>query len=163
MKKTDAIIGVDRCVLEGIAAKRIAFISSYHGDIALVTKEIIDKEIEENFSGKTLTDNKEEILKYNNDELEDMIRSNYSKIKEKLSISNSIITELEETNINIDPEEFFKGFSKEQETVCTLMENNYNLYQEIIRLKEKLKIFVMIKHIVTLRFIRNKFKRKGND
>ena len=163
LKKTDAIIGVDRCVLEGIAAKRIAFISSYHGDIALVTKEIIDKEIEENFSGKTLTDNKEEILKYNNDELEDMIRSNYSKIKENLSISNSIITELEETNINIDPEEFFKGFSKEQETVCTLMENNYNLYQEIIRLKEKLKIFVMIKHIVTLRFIRNKFKRKGND
>ena len=122
-----------------------------------------DKEIEENFSGKTLTDNKEEILKYNNEELEDMIRSNYSKIKDKLSISNSIITALEETDINIDSEEFFKGFSKEQETVCTLMENNYNLYQEIIRLKEKLKILVMIKNIITLRFIRNKFKRKGND
>ena len=163
LKKTDAVIGVDRCILEGIAAKRIAIISSYHGNIALVTPKIIEKEIEENFSGKSLDDNKDEIIQYSAEELKGIIESNYDKIKNKLSISNNIITTLEEIKYNIDSAEFFKAFAKEQEIVSKVMATNYELYQEIIRLKEKLKILVMIKNIITLRFIRNKFKKKGND
>ena len=84
-------------------------------------------------------------------------------IENKLSISNSIITELEDKDMKIDPVELFKTFSKEQDIVNKLMENNYNLYQENIRIKNKLKVFVIIKNIVTLRFIRNKFKKKEND
>lgn len=163
LKKTDAVIGVDRCILEGIAAKRIAIISSYHGNISLVTPQIIEKEIEENFSGKSLNDNKEEISQYTVEELKEIIRSNYNNVKDKLSISNNIITELEEKIYEIDSVEFFKGFAKEQELVSKVMDTNYELYQEIIRLKDKLKVLVMIKNIVTLRFIRNKFKRKGNE
>lgn len=163
LKKTDAVIGVDRCILEAIAAKRIAIISSYHGNISLVTPKIIEKEIEENFSGKSLDDNKEEITTYNEEELKEIINSNYNNVKDKLSISNNIITALNEKTYQIDIVEFFKGFAKEQELVSNVMNTNYELYQEIIRLKEKLKIFVIIKNIVTLRFIRNKFKRKEND
>ena len=84
-------------------------------------------------------------------------------IENKLSISNSIITELEDKDMKIDPVELFKTFSKEQDIVNKLMENNYNLYQENLRIKNKLKVFVIIKNIVTLRFIRNKFKKKEND
>lgn len=163
LKKCDAVIGVDRCILEGIAAKRIAIISSYHGNIALVTPKIIEKEIEENFSGKSLDDNKEEVTKYTQEELKEIIRSNYDQVKNKLSISNNIITNLEDKTYEIDTVEFFKGFASEQELVANTMETNYELYQEILRLKEKLKIFVIIKNIITLRFIRNKFKRKEND
>ena len=65
--------------------------------------------------------------------------------------------------MKIDPVELFKTFSKEQDIVNKLMENNYNLYQENLRIKNKLKVFVIIKNIVTLRFIRNKFKKKEND
>lgn len=163
LNKTDAVIGVDRCILEGIAAKRIAIISSYSGNISLVTPKIMEKEIEENFSGKSLDDNKEELTKYSKEELKEIIKTNYKMIENKLSISNSIITELEDKDMKIDPVELFKTFSKEQDIVNKLMENNYNLYQENIRIKNKLKVFVIIKNIVTLRFIRNKFKKKEND
>lgn len=163
LNKTDAVIGVDRCILEGIAAKRIAIISSYSGNISLVTPKIMEKEIEENFSGKSLDDNKEELTKYSKEELKEIIKTNYKMIENKLSISNSIITELEDKDMKIDPVELFKTFSKEQDIVNKLMENNYNLYQENLRIKNKLKVFVMIKNIVTLRFIRNKFKKKEND
>lgn len=163
LKKTDAVIGVDRCILEAIATKRIAIISSYHGNISLVTPKIIEKEIEENFSGKSLDDNKEEITTYNEKKLKEIINSNYNNVKDKLSISNNIITALDEKTYQIDTVEFFKDFAKEQELVSNVMNTNYELYQEIIRLKEKLRIFVIIKDIVTLRFIRNKFKRKEKD
>ena len=163
LNKTDAVIGVDRCILEGIAAKRIAIISSYSGNISLVTPKIMEKEIEENFSGKSLDDNKEELTKYSKEELKEIIKTNYKMIENKLSISNSIITELEDKDMKIDPVELFKTFSKEQDIVNKLMENNYNLYQENLRIKNKLKVFVIIKNIVTLRFIRNKFKKKEND
>ena len=163
LNKTNAVIGVDRCILEGIAAKRIAIISSYSGNISLVTPKIMEKEIEENFSGKSLDDNKEELTKYSKEELKEIIKTNYKMIENKLSISNSIITELEDKDMKIDPVELFKTFSKEQDIVNKLMENNYNLYQENIRIKNKLKVFVIIKNIVTLRFIRNKFKKKEND
>ena len=163
LNKTDAVIGVDRCILEGIAAKRIAIISSYSGNISLVTPKIMEKEIEEKFSGKSLDDNKEELTKYSKEELKEIIKTNYKMIENKLSISNSIITELEDKDMKIDPVELFKTFSKEQDIVNKLMENNYNLYQENIRIKNKLKVFVIIKNIVTLRFIRNKFKKKEND
>ena len=163
LNKTDAVIGVDRCILEGIAAKRIAIISSYSGNISLVTPKIMEKEIEENFSGKSLDDNKKELTKYSKEELKEIIKTNYKMIENKLSISNSIITELEDKDMKIDPVELFKTFSKEQDIVNKLMENNYNLYQENIRIKNKLKVFVIIKNIVTLRFIRNKFKKKEND
>ena len=96
LNKTDAVIGVDRCILEGIAAKRIAIISSYSGNISLVTPKIMEKEIEENFSGKSLDDNKEELTKYSKEELKEIIKTNYKMIENKLSISNSIITELED-------------------------------------------------------------------
>lgn len=163
LNKTDAVIGVDRCILEGIAAKRIAIISSYSGNISLVTPKIMEKEIEENFSGKSLDDNKKELTKYSKEELKEIIKTNYKMIENKLSISNSIITELEDKDMKIDPVELFKTFSKEQDIVNKLMENNYNLYQENLRIKNKLKVFVIIKNIVTLRFIRNKFKKKEND
>ena len=163
LNKIDAVIGVDRCILEGIAAKRIAIISSYSGNISLVTPKIMEKEIEENFSGKSLDDNKEELTKYSKEELKEIIKTNYKMIENKLSISNSIITELEDKDMKIDPVELFKTFSKEQDIVNKLMENNYNLYQENLRIKNKLKVFVIIKNIVTLRFIRNKFKKKEND
>ena len=163
LNKTDAVIGVDRCILEGIAAKRIAIISSYSGNISLVTPKIMEKEIEEKFSGKSLDDNKEELTKYSKEELKEIIRNNYKMIENKLSISNSIITELEDKEMKIDSVELFKTFSKEQDIVNKLMENNYNLYQENLRIKNKLKVFVIIKNIVTLRFIRNKFKKKEND
>lgn len=163
LNKTDAVMGVDRCILEGIAAKRIAIISSYSGNISLVTPKIMEKEIEENFSGKSLDDNKEELTKYSKEELKEIIKTNYKMIENKLSISNSIITELEDKDMKIDPVELFKTFSKEQDIVNKLMENNYNLYQENLRIKNKLKVFVIIKNIVTLRFIRNKFKKKEND
>ena len=123
----------------------------------------MEKEIEENFSGKSLDDNKEELTKYSKEELKEIIKTNYKMIENKLSISNSIITELEDKDMKIDPVELFKTFSKEQDIVNKLMENNYNLYQENIRIKNKLKVFVIIKNIVTLRFIRNKFKKKEND
>lgn len=163
LKKIDAVIGVDRCILEAVAAKRIAIISSYSGNISLVTPKIIEKEIEENFSGKSLPDNRTEITKYSPEELKEIIKSNYDIIENKLSISNNIILNLEEKELNIDSTELFKTFSKEQDIVNKLLDENYNLYKENLRLQEKMKKVVFIKNIVTLKFIRNIFKKKEND
>ena len=48
--------------------------------------------------------------KYSKEELKEIIRTNYKMIENKLSISNSIITELEDKDMKIDPVELFKTF-----------------------------------------------------
>lgn len=151
LETSDAVLGVDRCILETIAAKRVAIISSYDGNVRLISKDIIEKEIKENFSGKTLEDKSKEIEKYTEEDLQDIIENNYKVIEEKLSIKNSIITDIKKEDYEIDFYEFYKLFAKEQDRVQSLLDENYNLYLKLEEYSKYLRIFRKLKNVITLK------------
>ena len=51
MKDYGIIIAADRCVLEALALNRITILSSYEGNLDLVTKNNIEELSHDNFSG----------------------------------------------------------------------------------------------------------------
>ena len=56
-KNIDVFIGVDRCILEALACKRLSIISSYTGTMNIVNKNNIELASNQNFSGMNLEDN----------------------------------------------------------------------------------------------------------
>ena len=102
MTKIDVFMGVDRCILEAIASKRIAIVSGYNETVNIVNKENIEKLRKENFSGKNLEKSNitPEILnKYEKEEIHKIIEENFENIDKKNNVTNNLyIEELEKTN-----------------------------------------------------------------
>lgn len=135
LEKTDLLIGIDRCVLEAVTMRRLSVISGYDEFKGLLNKEKIDIEIEENFCGgllknENIEDVANELLKLNKEEIQDIVRYNYKKVKEKLDIkSNVYTTNIEEYKYNIDIEEF----------IMLMINNNYFLGKKEEELKDKIE------------------------
>lgn len=94
IKKADILLGVDRCMLEAVALKKPAIICGYNKNIALVTPNNLKDAIEENFTGKNLGDNKDELFKYNEKEIKNILNNNYEYIKKNLSICDCIYLDI---------------------------------------------------------------------
>ena len=50
MAENDMVIGMGRCILEAVAMKKIALISSYNGIKCILTPDIIEKVANTNFA-----------------------------------------------------------------------------------------------------------------
>lgn len=96
IEKNDIVLGLDRCMLETIAMKRIAIISSYDGNLkGLVEGENLLKEVDENFCGLSLENvSIEDLAKYllslNEKEIIKITENNYILVKDKLDIFKNI-------------------------------------------------------------------------
>ena len=98
MDEHDVVMAVGRCVLEAIAMHRIAIISGNAGDEPLkyiVKPENIIETIENNFAYKDLKkENIENIIydlsNYSQEDLKEIVETNYRTIQEKLDIKNNI-------------------------------------------------------------------------
>ena len=106
IKQNDVVIGLDRCILETIASKKIAIVSGYDGNINVIVPENIEKAANLNFSGRNL-ENKEipEIIKFlkslNEQEIEKIVNYNYEFALKNLNIKDNIYV-LDTNNENID-------------------------------------------------------------
>lgn len=94
IEKADILLGVDRCMLEAVASKKPAVICGYKNNVVLITPKNLKQAIEENFGGYSLGNDKEELFKYQEQELKEIIKENYDYIKENLSISNSVYLDI---------------------------------------------------------------------
>ena len=130
IKKADIILGMGRCVIEGMASKKPSIICGYNEHVCLISPRTIDKCMNENFAGHTLEDNKREVFDYTNEEMEKIIEDNYQYIKEKLSISNSIFLDIEEFPNKFDFEYFLEDMNRNAKDWDRLQELNYLIKEE---------------------------------
>lgn len=95
MDKYDAVIGVDRCILEALSLEKISIISGYDGLKGIVTQSNIDMCISENFCGKDLKNIsveklKNQILQLDEKSIKEIVSSNYKIVKSKLDINKKV-------------------------------------------------------------------------
>ena len=118
LEKSDLIIGVDRCVLEALSMKRLALVSGYDTIKEIIKQSNIEKEINENFCGKSLNENKienlvNELINLNKEDIKKITEYNYEKVKEKLNIENNIfIANLDSYKYEINFEDFYISMLK---------------------------------------------------
>ena len=167
IQNSDVVIGVDRCILEAIAMKRLAVISSYDGCLDIVTPENLELFINENFSGKSIgitnvNEFCEIIDNLNIKETLSMVNENYNIIKNKLDINKNIfmlednmefsIDEfiiilnnifLEKSNLQLEYNVLLEKYKILEDEKKKIIENNNNLIkqkqQEIDELNIKLQ------------------------
>jgi len=92
-QKIDVFMGVDRCVLEAIACKRLTIISSYTGTMNIVDNSNIEQASNQNFSGMNL-DNDEKIFEclknITEKEYKKIVNENYKYIDKKYNVDNNL-------------------------------------------------------------------------
>lgn len=92
-KNIDVFIGVDRCILEALACKRLSIISSYTGTMNIVNKNNIELASNQNFSGMNLEDNEnvlQDLLKIDKKKYKAITEDNYKFINKKYNVDNNL-------------------------------------------------------------------------
>lgn len=128
IQKADVVLGVDRCILEAIASKKPAIVCGYNRNTVLITPKNIKDAIKENFTGINLNDDKDELFKYNENELLDIINQNYDYAEKKLGIENSIYLDIESFKGESDLSSVFLGLNYYSEKIQNLEKVNKELY-----------------------------------
>ncbi len=145
--KIDVFMGVDRCVLEALACKKVVFICSYTGSIHLITKDNIELASKQNFSGMNLPTTESAFTKLENITEKDyktITTNNYKFINKKYSVDNNLYRGELTTNYTKDYNYIFE--------TC----NNYALNLEKLN---KRRPSVIIKRILkSIRKILSKIK-----
>lgn len=106
IKQNDVVLGVDRCILEATASKRIAIVCSYEGKNNIILPENIKKAVDSNFSGRNL-ESKEisEIVEFlkslDEEKIKDIVNKNYEFVYENLNIKTNLYV-LDKDNIKLD-------------------------------------------------------------
>lgn len=113
MMKNDVLIGLDRCVLEAIATKRIAVISGYEEIRDIVLPENIEESSKHNFSGNNLEINTaaniaNKLKSLDKEKIENIVNYNYSFAFENLNSCKNIYMLDEEEKIKIDKNVFWE-------------------------------------------------------
>ena len=106
LKKADLLLGVDRCILEGIAMKVPVVVTGYNGINGIITKENINLALEENFSGdnmKVITvDECVDMILQLGENRKELIEENYKIATQKLDCYKNYINIPEEVQIEFD-------------------------------------------------------------
>ena len=130
IKKSDIVLGMGRCAIEGVASKKPTLICGYNKNVSLISPKTIKKCMNENFTARTLKDSKKELFEYSKDELINIIESNYSCVKENLSISNSIYLDIKPFSNKFSFEYFLNDLNRNAKDYDRLQELNYLIKEE---------------------------------
>ncbi len=146
ISKNDVVIGIDRCILEAIAMKKIAIISGYEEMKNIVMPEIIDKLAENNFSGenieiKTIPEIIEIIEKLTKEKIDKIAEENYKYIYKNLNISNNIhfIDVIFKQNLVINPQNLIQSIMKIQNSYSKEIIEKEKIYEEYKKLQKKVE------------------------
>ena len=137
------IIGLDRCILETIAMKKIAIVSGYKEMKNLVTPEIIQKLSESNFSGEnikiaSIQEIVEKLEKLTKEEIKEIVEENYKYIYINLNISNNVkfIDNIKKTNVEINPKIMLQIIMDIQNNYSKEIEEKNELWKEYEKTNE---------------------------
>lgn len=126
--KVDILLGVDRCMLEAVASKKPAIICGYKGNVTLVTPRNIKDAIEENFTGINLKDGRDELFKYKETELIELINENYDYVSKHLAITDSVYLDIEKFNGVSQLTSVFNGLNYYIDKIKELEKENKQYY-----------------------------------
>lgn len=140
MEKNDVVIGLDRCILEAIAMKRIALLSGYTKLRGIITKQNIEEATKKNFSGRNLESvSKDELVKQleelTKDQIEQIAQENYQFAYHNLNSKNNIYI-LEEP-IKTNEEDCLELLVKLQEKRSQLKEEKQQAVKQLEEDKQK--------------------------
>ena len=96
IKNNDLVIGVDRCIIEAMASKRLAIIGGYDKKVkGIVNSQNILKAQCENFSGNNLNGvNQDELVtqvcSLNKEQIDEIVEYNYNFVKKNLDIDKNL-------------------------------------------------------------------------
>lgn len=93
--ENDAVLALDRCILETVAMKRIAIISGYEEIKGMVIPSKIEEIANSNFSGKgikgaSIEEITEELEKLNENQIKTIVEENYQYALENLNASKNL-------------------------------------------------------------------------
>lgn len=126
-KKVDVFMGVDRCILEALACKKLSVICGYNGSINIVSSDNIDVASLQNFSGKNLTNDDnviEKLLSIDSDTYASITNSNYEFINDKYNVDNNLYNY--DLNSNFS-NEYVKLFISLNDILADIDNKNYLL------------------------------------
>lgn len=133
IKKYDAVIGVDRCILEAICCRKLAIISSYDGLVEIVDEKNIEFLSKENFSGKNLkkvSNVIERINDINSEKYKKIVDYNYEYAYDNFNISKNIFDEeLENKDINYNS--IFECYNSLIQKAIEEKKENYKIKYEL--------------------------------
>ena len=143
MNECDIVIGVDRCILEAIAYKKVSIISGYNNLKGIVTNNNIKLALEENFSGNNLDEvSSQNILnQLQNIDINKVTEYNYKYIVNKLDINNQDFTAIIKKNNYENLDLFFEIHSKfldKYNESIRLDKEKYDIGQEKLELQKNI-------------------------
>lgn len=178
--QNDIVMGVDRCILETIAIKRIALISGYESIKGIVIPQNIEEASNSNFSARNFKDlNVNEAVKQIEDlnkmKINEIVNSNYEFAYKKLNINNNtfVLKNNSEYN-NIYKIDYFMNCIIESQNLCDeknkIIENNWKecveakkWYEEQIKNREadlKNKMEIISEQEKNIGILNNKIKEQ---
>ena len=143
VNENDVVLGINRCVLEAIAIKRIVVISGYENLKGIVKPENISLALDDNFSGNnleslTLEDQVEQLLSLSKDEIERITEENYNKIVAETDINNNVyMIQENEIKIDINYDDIYLEINKISEKMDKLRQENNSIWKEREYFKEQ--------------------------
>ena len=143
VNENDVVIGINRCVLEAIAIKRIVVISGYENLKGIVKPENISLALDDNFSGNnleslTLEEQVEQLLSLSKDEIERITEENYNKIVAETDINNNVyMIQENEIKIDINYDDIYLEINKISEKMDKLRQENNSIWKEREYFKEQ--------------------------
>ena len=143
VNENDVVLGINRCVLEAIAIKRIVVISGYENLKGIVKPENINLALKDNFSGNnleslTLKEQVTELLSLSKEEIERITEENYNKIVTETDINNNVYM-IQENGIKIDInyDDIYLEINKISEKMDKLRQENNSIWKEREYFKEQ--------------------------
>ena len=133
MNDYDIVIGLDRCILEAIAMKKISIIIGYKELKGIITLNNIEEASIENFSGNNLLIKSkeqiiEELINYTDDEIEKIVEENYRFTKKRFDaqINYDVFTKNDKFKKKYEDIDILKYILKQQEKMDILIEQIKN-------------------------------------
>ena len=133
MNDYDIVIGLDRCILEAIAMKKISIIIGYKELKGIITLNNIEEASIENFSGNNLLIKSkeqiiEELINYTDDEIEKIVEENYRFNKKRFDaqINYDVFTKNDKFKKKYEDIDILKYILKQQEKMDILIEQIKN-------------------------------------
>lgn len=142
MLDNDIVIGLDRCILEAIATKRIAVISGYENITEIVTKDNIEIASGENFSGrglkeKTVNEIVLELEQLRSEQIEEIVSTNFEYIYKNLNCEKNIYVLREAKKLNTDSKIWYSNIVKLINEIVISKETNDEIWKAKLYLEEQ--------------------------
>lgn len=146
MSKIDVFIGVDRCILEAMASKKLSIISSYNGSMNIVSSKNIKEASKQNFSGDNLDNSKDiayELSKISNRDYKKIVDENYNYIDKNYNVDNNLYVYELKNDFSNDYNKIFEEVNNMLKEI-DLKTNEINVLNEqnktlILRVRDILK------------------------